>query len=55
MTLYEFNAIDDGEAKLAFVLINGECIGFRKADTFKIILYQKPGFYVEIWTSRVLT
>jgi hypothetical protein len=48
MTLYEFNAVEDGEEKLLYVLINGEYIGFREVEGQKISVYQLPAFYVEI-------
>ena len=48
MKLHDFNLLDD-ELKAIEVLENGVFIADRVKDFFKVMLYQLPELYVELW------
>jgi hypothetical protein len=50
MTLYEFNALDEGEI-LAVILSKGELVATREIQHFKVNLYDIFSFYVEMWLT----
>ena len=53
MTLYEFNQLDELEQIETF-WVEGQKVGERASKSFRYVLYQVNGFYVEIKYNMVV-